>query len=113
MIIIYHNPICLNANRCIKILETNFKEDHEIKRESLELTEEKLKEILNLLKCKPIDIIRTNQEIWKTLFKFLSFSDDELIKIMLKFPILIKGPIVINGNKAIIGRPPELILDIL
>lgn len=113
MIIIYHNPMCINAKRCVKILDTKFEQEFDVKRQGLDLSEDKLKEILRLLNCRPKDLLRKNESIWKTLFKFLDFTDDELIKIMLKYPLLIKGPIVINGNKAVIGRPPEQILNIV
>lgn len=94
-------------------MQTNNHNNHEIKHENLRLTEEKLKEILTLLNCKPIRLIKKGEIIWKTLLKHLDFTDDELIKIILKYPVILKSPIIINGNKAVIGRPPELILDII
>ncbi|WP_367892751.1 arsenate reductase family protein [Flavivirga aquimarina] len=113
MIIIYHKPKCRIAGKCIKLLETKFNGQHDIRYEGLALSEEKLKEILKLLNYRPIDIIKTSQIIWKTLLRNLDFTDEELIKIILQYPSLLKNPIIINGNKAIIGRPPEVILDIL
>ena len=113
MIIIYHHPKCRLTTKCVKLLETNFKDQYNIQHESLDLTEEKLKEVLQLLKCKPIDLIKIGQPIWKTLLKYLDFTDNELIKVILQYPILLKSPIIINGNKAVIGRPPEKILDII
>jgi len=97
----------------VKLLEANFENEYDIKHEGLDLSEEKFLDIVKILKCKPIDLVRTGSIVWKTLLKNLDFTDDELIKIILKFPILIKSPIIINGNKAVIGRPPELILDIV
>jgi arsenate reductase len=113
MIVIYHNPNCKLTKKCIKILETEHKNEFQIKHENLALSENKLKKILNLLNFKPVDIIKTSHVLWKTLFKALNFTDEELIKIIIEYPSLIKSPIVINGNKAIIGRPPETILNVI
>lgn len=58
-------------------------------------------------------MVRKNESIWKENFKHLDFKNEELIKVMAKYPQLIERPIVINGDKAIIGRPPKKILDII
>lgn len=113
MIVIYHNPKCKIAGKCINILETRNFNPSRIKHEDLALTEEKLKKILNLLNFRPIEIIRTRHFLWKSLFKNLNFTDEELIKVILQYPGLMKNPIIINGNKAVIGNPPETILDII
>ncbi|WP_299895891.1 arsenate reductase (glutaredoxin) [uncultured Aquimarina sp.] len=113
MTTIYHNPRCSKSRQCIAILEDK-KEDLEIiKYLDTPLTENKLKDIINLLDIKPIELVRTNEAIWKQEFKGKEIKDDELIRIMVSHPKLIERPIVIKNNKAIIGRPPEKVLDIL
>lgn len=113
MIVIYQHPKCKATKKCVKILETNFEHSYDITHEGLDLTEDKLREIIKILNCKPIELIIMGQIIWQTLLKHLDFTDNELIKVMLKYPVIIKSPIVINGNKAVIGRPPELIKSII
>jgi arsenate reductase len=76
-------------------------------------SEKELKDIIKLLNIKPIDLVRKNEAIWKENYKNKTLSNSEIIKAMAKYPKLIERPIVINGDKAIIGRPPESILDIL
>jgi len=113
MIVIYHNPRCSKSRETLEILETK-KADYEIiKYLDVPLGEEKLAKIIKLLKIKPIELVRKNESIWKENFKNLEFTDEELIKVMAKYPKLIERPIVINGNKATIGRPPKKILDII
>jgi len=72
-----------------------------------------LKEIIAILKLQPIELARKNESVWKENFKNKTLSDDEIIDIMIKYPKLIERPIVINGNKGVVGRPTKKILEIL
>ena len=58
-------------------------------------------------------MVRKNEAIWKGNFKGKSFTNDDLIDIMTNHPKLIERPIIVNGNKAVIGRSPEKILEII
>jgi len=113
MTTIYHNPRCSKSRQCLTILEEQNEEIEIIKYLDTPLTEDQLTEIVSLLGIEPIDLVRKNEAIWKQEFKGKDFSDIELIQIMCNHPKLIERPIVINGNKAIIGRPPEKVIDIL
>ena len=77
------------------------------------LTKEELLNIIKLLDIKPIDLVRKNETIWKENFKNKNLNDGEIIIAMLENPKLIERPIVINNNKAVIGRPVENISKIL
>lgn len=113
MIKIYHNPRCGKSREGLSLLEKSGKE-FEIVRYLTEVPSyEELKSIINQLGIQPIELVRQKEEIWVSNFKDKKLSDEEIIKIMIKNPILIERPIVINGNKATIGRPPEKILEIL
>jgi arsenate reductase len=61
----------------------------------------------------PIDLVRTNEALWKSEFKGKTLSHDEIINAMLSHPKLIERPIVTNGNKAVVGRPTERIQEIV
>ncbi len=113
MIVIYHNPRCSKSRETLEILETKKADYKVIKYLDIPLSEEKLGKIVKLLKIKPIELIRKNESIWKENFKHLNFTDKELIQVMAKYPQLIERPIVINGNKATIGRPPKKVIDII
>ena len=113
MIIIYHNPRCSKSRETLEILETKKANYKVVKYLDLPLSEDKLTKIITLLRIKPIELVRKNESIWKENFKHLDFTDEELIKVMAKYPKLIERPIVINGDKATIGRPPKKILDII
>lgn len=113
MIVIYHNPNCSKSRETLEILETTKEDIQIIKYLDQPLKAEKLSKIIKLLKINPIELIRQQEPLWKENFQHLEFTDDELIDVMANYPQLIERPIVINGNKAVIGRPPTKILDIL
>ncbi|MCB0399998.1 MAG: arsenate reductase (glutaredoxin) [Winogradskyella sp.] len=113
MITIYHNPRCRKSREGLALLEESGKTFEVIKYLDDSVSEEELKTIIAKLGVKPIDLVRKNESIWKSEFKDKELSDEQIIKVMAKHPKLIERPIVINGNKAVVGRPKELILDII
>lgn len=113
MLKIYHNPRCSKSRQTLKIIE-----DKNVDVEIIEYLKnipsaKELKEILGKLNLKPQDILRKGEAIFKEQFKGKTFSDDEWIDIMLANPKLIERPIVFTKDKAIIGRPPENVLELL
>lgn len=113
MIKIYHNPRCSKSRQCLAILEDKNQHPEIIKYLDTPLNEQELSEIINLLDISPIDLVRKNEKLWKESFKGKDFTDKELIAVMVRNPKLIERPIVIKDGQAIIGRPPEKVLDIL
>lgn len=113
MIEIYHNPRCRKSREGLQLLEQS---GHAFKiRKYLEdnPSEEELRHIIALLGIEPIELVRTKESIWKEHYKNQSLSHNEIIKAMVEHPKLIERPIVINNDKAVIGRPPENILSII
>lgn len=78
-------------------------------------SKEQLISILKSLNKKPLDLMRTQEKIFKelNLSKKDERSEDEWIDIMVRNPILIERPIFIYNNKAALGRPPEDLLKII
>ncbi|PCJ46703.1 MAG: arsenate reductase (glutaredoxin) [Gammaproteobacteria bacterium] len=117
MITIYHNPRCSKSRQTLQLLEDRLSKDVEI--EIVEylkssLTVELLKKITKLLNCSVRDIIRTSEADFKdNNLMDAALSDEELFAAIVKMPKLLQRPIVLNGDKAAIGRPPESVLDIL
>ena len=113
MIKIYHNNRCQKSRLGVKLLEKmgcNF----EIVNYLINpITKKTLKTIIKALDMQPIDLVRTNEALWKSEFKGKTLSDDEIINAMLSYPKLIERPIVTNGNKAVVGRPTERIQEIV
>ena len=111
--IIYFNPDCSKCNQALDLLMQNNCEFTIRNYLTQPPSVEELKELLSKLKCKPIDIVRKNEALYEEKFADRKLSDQEWLQILSENPILIERPIVINNNKAIIGRPPQLVLNIL
>jgi len=110
---IYHNPRCSKSRQGLAILEASNQPFQVIKYLETPISENELSEIVKLLGIKPIQLIRKNESVWKENYKNKNLSDSQLIKVMVANPKLIERPIIINNGKAIIGRPPQLIENIL
>ena len=113
MIKIYHNPRCKKSREGLAILEKSNKKFEIVRYLDDIPSVESLTEIIKLLEITPIQLIRKTESIWKERFKGKEMSDAEIIEAMISNPKLIERPIVINNNKAVIGRPPENIISIL
>ena len=107
MIQIYHNARCTKSRECLAFLENSGQEYKIIKYLDDVPTFEELKEIIQKLGMKPIELVRRKEKIWIENFKDKILSDEEIIQAMISNPTLIERPIVINGKKAIIARPLE------
>ena len=112
--IIYHNPRCSKSRQTLEILNRQ-----EVSTEVVLYLEnppstEEVASILQKLGLDPRDVIRKGEEEYKRLnLKDQSLTENELIAFMSENPKLIERPIVIKGNKAVIGRPPENVLSII
>lgn len=113
MIKIYHNNRCSKSRIGLKLLEDSGKEFEVVNYLENTPDEKELKEIISKLGIKPIELIRKNESVWKENFKDKTLTDSDIISLMVQNPKLIERPIVINGDKAVIGRPSEKIIDIL
>ncbi|WP_296147782.1 arsenate reductase (glutaredoxin) [uncultured Flavobacterium sp.] len=113
MIKIYHNPRCGKSREGLNIVENSGQEFEIVRYLENVPSKEELKSILKMLEIKPIDLVRQKEKIWIENFKNKNLSDEAIIDAMIENPILIERPIVINGNKAAIGRPPQNIEKIL
>lgn len=109
---IYHNPRCSKSRAGLKLIQEAGKDVEIIEYLKTPPTEQELKKILHMLGMNPLNLIRKNEAIFKDHFKGKELSDDEWIRIMAENPKLIERPIVVEGNKAVLGRPTEKIEDL-
>jgi len=112
---IYHNPRCSKSRKTLNILLDNNINVEEIRYLEQPPSKQKLTELCQLMSIKPLQIIRTGESLFKELglTKADERTDDEWLEIMVNNPKLIERPIVQINDKAVIGRPPENVLEIL
>jgi len=110
---IWHNPRCSKSRAVMSLLEENGVTAEVVKYLDEELTEAMIKELLLKLDIDAIDLMRTKEDKFKELMLDKVGDEGVLIRAMTRFPILIERPIVIKGDKAVIGRPPQKVIDLL
>tara|TARA_B100000795_G_scaffold258999_1_gene233574 strand:- start:444 stop:782 length:339 start_codon:yes stop_codon:yes gene_type:complete len=104
---IYHNPRCSKSRETLKIIEGAGKEVEIIEYLKFIPTEKELIVLLQQLGISAATLIRKGEAIYKEQFKDKTLTEDQWIKAMIEFPKLIERPIVVKGNRAILGRPPQ------
>lgn len=109
---IYHNPRCSKSRMTLALLISKTSEFEIIDYLKNPIKFEEIKLIIEKLNIKPIELVRTNENIWKESYKGKRLTDKEIIIAMIENPKLIERPIVTTNKKAIIGRPPENVLSL-
>lgn len=112
-ITIWHNPKCSKSREALAILEENECEKEVVKYLEKSPDESKIKTVLKILGITPRELMRTKEDIYKELNLKDENNDEVLISAMAKHPKLIERPIIIKGDRAIIGRPSEKIAEFL
>jgi arsenate reductase (glutaredoxin) len=112
---IFHNPRCTKSRQALQLLHDNGVEPEVVEYLKNPLSVKELSAVIGLLDIKPRELLRKNESAYtENHLSDLTLSDAQIIKIMHDNPSLIERPIVVvNNNKAVIGRPPENILSIL
>lgn len=111
--ILYHNPQCSKSRQALTLLHEKGIQPQIVEYLKTPLSEAQLRALLKKLKIKAHQLIRTNEAIYKDLALGTASTEDELIAAMIKYPKLIERPVFVYQQKAIIGRPPEKILELL
>ena len=114
MLKIVHNPRCRKSREALKLLQEREVDFVVIEYLKTPLKQKQLEFVISCLnKSDYKKIIRQNESIYKEKYKNKILSKSDLIQAIVRHPILLERPIVVKDKKAIIGRPPENILDLL
>ena len=111
---VYQKPTCTKCRTVLKTLNDRGVEFDAINYYEVPLTEAQLRGLLKKLALTPQEILRKDEPVARELgIGKETYSDEELITLMIKHPDLIQRPIVVHGNQAVLGRPPENIEKLL
>ena len=111
---LYHNPRCSKSRGALELLESRGLTPNVVRYLDTPLDAAQLRNLLGKLNISARQLLRTGEDEYKTLnLADSNLSDEQLIDAMAAHPKLIERPILVAGNNAVIGRPPEKILEIL
>ncbi len=113
MITIYHNPRCSKSRQTLELLKDKGIEPEVNLYLDSPPSAEKLKDLLDKLGLEASQLVRKSEAYYKENLKGQEITENELIEVMIKNPKLIERPIVVAGDRAAIGRPPEAVLEII
>jgi arsenate reductase (glutaredoxin) len=110
---VYHNTRCSKSRGVCEILE-----EKKVKTEIIEYlktppSQKEIKGLLKMLGMKASELVRKNEPVFKEKFADKKLTEAQWIKALAENPILIERPIIVKGDKALIGRPPEKVLEFL
>ena len=109
----YHNPRCAKSRSGLALLEEKGVRPEVIEYMKEPLRPEELDELLGKLNMPAAELVRKNEKVWKEEFKDKELTEDELILAMIEYPNLMERPILEKGDKAVVGRPTEKLLEML
>lgn len=107
MLTIYHNPRCTKSRQTLERIREAGQEPVIIEYLKDVPTARELKDLIARLGIKAEDLLRKGEAIYKEEYKGKNLSEEEWIEAMVAHPKLIERPIVVKGDKAVLGRPPE------
>ncbi|GAV20453.1 arsenate reductase [Mariprofundus micogutta] len=110
---IYHNPRCSKSRQTLALLQEQGINPVIIEYLQTPPAEAELDALLTKLGKEPAELMRKGEAEFKEHFKGRDLSRSEAIALMVTYPKVIERPIVVNGDQAAVGRPPESVLDIL
>lgn len=111
---IYHNPRCSKSRQALALIEAAEHKPQIVLylKESLNIAA--LKSLMHKLQISdPRKMMRTGERIYKELNLKQETSPQKLFAAIVENPILLERPIIVSGDKAVIGRPPEAVQVLL
>lgn len=112
-ITIWHNPRCSKSRISLVLLAEHGVEPTEVRYLETPPSRSEIERVLELLGIAPIDLMRRGEAAFKELQLSSNSTNEQLLESMASHPILIERPVVFTNDKAVIGRPPENVLELL
>lgn len=110
---IYHNPRCSKSRNTLSLLEENGVAPRIVLYLDTPPDADGIKELLAKLGLSAAQLLRRGEADYKACGLGADSSEEEIITAMTTHPKLIERPIVVSGRRAVLGRPPENVLELL
>ncbi len=110
---IYHNPRCRKSREALNIIQNHGVDPEVVLYLETPPSRNEIREVLQKLDMSAEQLVRKEEKLYKEEYRDKELSEDEWIVVMADNPKLIQRPVVINGTKAIVGRPPESVRVLL
>ena len=110
---IYHNPRCSKSREALNHLTDNGYQTNVVLYLKNTLNKEQLQKILVQIDMNAIQLIRKNEDDWKSITDRNGFSENEILELLIANPKLIERPIITNKNSGVLGRPLEKLINFL
>ncbi len=110
---IYHNPRCRKSRETLQLIQSKKVEPEVVLYLEKIPTKKEMKDLLKKLNLKASELIRKTEAVYKEQYKNKTLTESQWIDAMLEHPKLIERPIVVKGDQAVLGRPPENVLRLL
>ena len=110
---IYHNPRCNKSRQTLALLQENGVEPDVVLYLDNIMTADELRGLIAKLGISPMQLVRKGEAVWKEKYKGKALSDDQVIEAMIENPKLIERPIVVKDQSAVLGRPPENVIELI
>ncbi len=112
-ITIWHNPRCSKSREALQILQESNSKIEVVKYLQSNPSKKEIQEILSKLDLSARELMREKEDIYKELNLKNELDEEKLIEAMVEYPKLIERPVLIKGDKAIIGRPTSKVAEFL
>ena len=113
-LILYHNPRCSKSRGALELLEARGLQPQVVRYLDTPLSASELRELLGKLGYSARQLLRSGEELYQELnLDDPALDEAALIAAMVEHPRLIERPILVAGDKAVVGRPPERVLELL
>lgn len=111
--LIYHNPRCSKSRSACALIAENGIVAEVVEYLKTPPSRDELRALLKKLGMKPAELVRQGEEEFKVHYAGRILTDEEWLDAMVAHPILIERPIIVYGDKAVVARPPERVLELL
>lgn len=110
---IYHNPRCSKSRNTLALLQENGIEPEIVLYLETRPGEDEIRTLLAKLDIEPAQLVRRGESAYKDCGLGAESGSDELIAAMASHPVLIERPIVVRGDRAVLGRPPQNVMELI